>query len=117
VEGGKIEKSTGKTISHCAVAWLSDGKFSGQTITGGADGNLYHWIGVKAKSNVANNKGPVQSVVCQTDSKLGVIVLAGGNDKSLKVYKFEGELKVVWSLTVDAVPRSLDLFNSTILVG
>ena len=57
MEGGKIEKSTGKTISHCAVAWLSDGKFSGQTITGGADGNLYHWIGVKAKSNVANNKG------------------------------------------------------------
>jgi len=29
VEGGKIEKSTGKTISHCAVAWLTDSKYSG----------------------------------------------------------------------------------------
>ena len=50
--------------------------------------------------------------MCKTDSKLGEIVLAGGNDKSLKVYKFEGELKVLWNLTTDSVPRSLDLFNS-----
>jgi hypothetical protein len=52
-----------KTISHCAVTWLKDSKFSGQTITGGIDGKLYHWTGTKAEKDViANNKGPVQTV-------------------------------------------------------
>jgi len=43
--------------------------------------------------------------------------LAGGNDKTLTVYKFAGSLSKLWSLAVDAAPRSLDLMNETILMA
>jgi len=43
--------------------------------------------------------------------------LAGGNDKTLTVYKFAVSLSKLWSLAVDAAPRSLDLMNETILMA
>ena len=53
------------------------------------------------------------------DDKFGEIVLAGGNDGSLTVYKFEGgKLSAkLWDIACDAAPRSLDLFNGKILIG
>lgn len=44
-------------------------------------------------------------------------MLAGGNDKSLTVYKFAGSLTKMWKLSVDAAPRSVDLFQNEILLG
>ena len=59
-----------------------------------------------------NNKGSVHSVACRKDEKAGAdeLVLVGGNDKTLTVYKFDGKLSKLWNVTVDAAPRSVDLF-------
>jgi len=43
--------------------------------------------------------------------------LVGGNDKTLTVYKFDGNLTKLWAVDVDAAPRSCDLFNGQILLG
>ena len=41
---------------------------------------------------------------------MGEIILAGGNDKTLTVYKFAGSLQKMWNVATPAAPRSLDLF-------
>jgi hypothetical protein len=43
--------------------------------------------------------------------------LAGGNDKTLTVYKFDGSLSKIFNVTTDSPPRSVDLFNGTLLLG
>jgi hypothetical protein len=35
----------------------------------------------------------------------------------LTVYKFEGALTKIFNVTADSPPRSVDLFNGTILMG
>ena len=47
----------------------------------------------------------------------GEIVLAGGNDKTLTVFKFDGALKKLWTIACDAAPRSVDMFGGQILLG
>lgn len=45
-------------------------------------------------------------------------MLAGGNDKSLTVYKVDGGLTKLWGpVQCDAAPRSIDLFNGQILLA
>ena len=116
----KIDKknASGKVVSQCSAAWIDDPKYPNDIITGGADGTLYHWTGNKAGGKgVSNNKGPVQCVAARADEKHGQLVLAGGNDKSLTVYKFAGSLTKMWKVTVDAAPRSVDLFQNQLLLG
>ena len=118
--GKKITKKMGqgKVTSQCAAAWINDPKFPNDLVTGGADGCLYHWTGNKINGKgTSNNKGPVQACAARTDETHGELVLAGGNDKTLTVYKFTGKLEKMWSIAVDAAPRSVDLFQGTILLG
>jgi WD40 repeat protein len=89
-KGGKIE-------SQCSAAWLNDKKYSNHIITGGSDGCVYHWTGDSVTKKYENNKGSVHSVACRTDPKAGgEVVLVGGNDKTLTVYKFDGKLSKLW---------------------
>ena len=43
--------------------------------------------------------------------------MAGGNDKTLTVYTFNGVLNKVWAVEVAAAPRSIDLYQGIILLG
>lgn len=107
----KMGTMPGKPESQCSAAWINDPKFGNDLITGGANGSLYHWSGGKVQGKgIVNNKGPVQCCACRTDEKLGEVVLAGGNDKTLTVYIFDGSLKKMWNIATPAAPRSLDLF-------
>ena len=119
--GKKITKKMGsmsKPASQCCAAWVNDPKFSNDIITGGSDGNLYHWSGGKVNGKpIPNNKGPVQACACRPHETLGEMVLVGGNDKTLTVYKFTGKLEKLWNIATPAAPRSLDLFNGEILIG
>lgn len=112
-----IKKNQSKEGSHCSAAWIHDSKFPNDLITGGADGKLYHWTGHKKGKGVTNNKGPVQSCACRPHETMGELVLAGGNDKTLTVYKFTGSLEKLWNIATDAAPRSVDLFKGQILIG
>lgn len=113
----KKQAGTGTTESQCSAAWINNQKFSDDIITGGNDGKLYHWTNNKLNGKaVDNSKGPIQSVAAR-ESKLGELILAGGNDKTITVYKFEGKLAKLWSLAVDAAPRSLDLHNEILLMA
>lgn len=113
---GKAGK--GKIESQCSAAFLNDKKYSNMIITGGSDGCVYHWTGDSVTKKYENNKGSVHSVACRIDNAAGgEVVLVGGNDKTLTVYKFDGKLTKLWSVPVDAAPRSVDLFNGQILMG
>jgi WD40 repeat protein len=111
-KGGKIE-------SQAAIAWLNDKQFANHIITGASDGKVYHWAG----DSVVNSydcceKGAVTSVACRVDQKAGgEVVIAGGKDKSLTIYKFNNGLTKIWAIKVDAAPLSVDLFNGMMLLG
>jgi hypothetical protein len=120
IDGDKVSKKQGKAkdkVSHCSVAFFTDSKYSSQCLTGGADGNVYHWNNDSVSKMYQNNKGSVHSVTCAADAANGQIALVGGNDKSMTVYKFDGKLSKLWSVMCDAAPRSLDILNGTILMG
>lgn len=73
---------------------------------------MYHWSGDSVVKDYENCKGAVTSVACRVDAKAGgEVVLAGGKDKSLTVYKFAGSLTKLWSIIVDAAPLSVDLYK------
>lgn len=98
---------------------MNDKQYANHIITGGSDGKVYHWSG----DSVVNTydccaKGAVTSVACRVDQKAGgEVVIAGGKDKSLTVFKFANGLQKMWSITVDAAPLSVDLFNGMMLLG
>lgn len=51
------------------------------------------------------------SVACRKDDKLGELVIAGGSDKTLTLYKLSGDnLQKQWTIDTQAAPRSVDLF-------
>lgn len=107
---GKAGK--GKIESQCSAAWVNSPDHKNHIITGGSDGKVYHWIADTVKKAYENNKGAVQSCACRKDDKAGgEVVLVGGNDKTLTIYKFDGALSKLWTCAVDAAPRSVDLFN------
>lgn len=65
-----------------------------------------------------NNKGQVTSVACRKDDKIGELVIAGGSDKSLSLYKVQGDqLQQLWRVDTAAAPRSCDLFQGRFLLG
>jgi len=117
VAGVKGKAGGGKIESQCSAAWINDPKYVKDIITGGSDGKIYHWSGDAVVKAYDNNKGPVQSVGCRKHETHGEIVLAGGNDKTLTIYKFSGKLEKFWSVEVDAAPRSVDYLNNKILMG
>ena len=43
--------------------------------------------------------------------------MAGGNDKTLTIYTFNGSLNKVWAVEVASAPRSIDLYKGIILMG
>jgi WD40 repeat protein len=47
----------------------------------------------------------------------GEIVIAGGKDKSLTIFKFDNGLTKLWSIKVDSAPLSVDIFNGQLLLG
>jgi WD40 repeat protein len=110
-KGGKIE-------SQCCAAWLNDAKYPNDCITGATDGKLYHWSGDSAIKDYDCCTGAVTSVACRVDASAGgEIVIAGGKDKSLTIFKFAGSLTKLWSIKCDAAPLSVDLFNGQLLLG
>jgi hypothetical protein len=110
-KSAKMTKSSVKGIQS-AAAFIPDDKFGNHIIAGGADGKVTHFVGKDAKKSYENNKGAVHSVAARKDDKAGgIIVLVGGNDKTLTTYKFEDGLTKLWSTAVDSPPRSVDLFN------
>ena len=110
-KGGKIE-------SQCSASFANDPKYKGTLFTGGSDGKVYVWKGDQVEAKVDNNKGIVHSVAARIDSAAGgEVVLVGGNDKTLTVYKFDGKLSKMWQVACDAAPRSVDLFNGNMLLG
>lgn len=80
------------------ILWTSvPCKFSNHIITGGSDGCVYHWTGDSVTKKYENCKGSVHSVACRNDSAAGgEVVLVGGNDKTLTVYKFDGALSKIF---------------------
>lgn len=58
------------------------------------------------------------SLACRKDEKIGELVIAGGYDKSLSLYKLNGDnLQKLWSVECAAAPRSVDLFQGRFLLG
>ena len=52
------------------------------------------------------------SIACRLDDKIGELVIAGGSDKTLSLYKVSGDnLQKLWTVDTVAAPRSVDLFN------
>jgi hypothetical protein len=77
-----------------------------------------HWVGGEIAKVYPNCKGSVHSIALRKDSSVGgEVALVGGNDKTLTVYKFDGNMTKLWAIEVDAAPRSVDLFNGQILFG
>jgi len=71
--------------------------------TGASDGNVVHWKNGDMVKQYENCKGAVQSVACRKEeSTEGELVLVGGSDKTLSVYKFADGLKKLWSVECDA---------------
>ena len=97
VKMSKGKAGKGKVVSQSSAAYLNDKKYSNQMITGGSDGSVYHWTGDSVTKAYPNNKGSVHSVACRVDKDAGgEVVLVGGNDKTLTVYKFDGKLTKLW---------------------
>ena len=116
-KSAKLTKASVKGIQS-AAAYIPDEKFGSHIICGGADGKVTHFVGKEAKKSYENNKGAVHSVAARKDDKAGgIVVLVGGNDKTLTTYKFDDGLTKLWSVAVDAAPRSVDLYNGQILLG
>jgi WD40 repeat protein len=58
------------------------------------------------------------SVACRTDDKIGELIIAGGYDKTLSLYKINGgNLQKLWTVDCVAAPRSIDLFKGRFLLG
>ena len=114
----KATMKGGKFASQSSIAWASDGK---TMFTGGADGKVYSWngIGPGASQGKAydNCKGAVQSLAIGTVGSEEYL-LAGGNDKTITVYKVAGgALTKTNSIAIDGVARALDLYKGTVLAG
>jgi len=93
----KISKASGTKGVQSAAAFIPDEKFGNHVITGDAAGKVTHYVGKDAKKSYDNCKGAVHSVAARKDDKAGgIIVLVGGNDKTLTTYKFEDGLTKLW---------------------
>lgn len=58
------------------------------------------------------------SLACRLDEKIGELVIAGGSDKTLSLYKVNGDnLQKLWMVDTVAAPRSVDLFKGRFLLG
>jgi WD40 repeat protein len=87
-------------------------------MTGSSDGKLCHWKGNSVEKSYDICKGKaVQSVACKTDKSVGEVVLVGGADMTLHVFKFDGSCSPLWNVKCDSKPLSLDLFNGNLLIA
>ena len=58
------------------------------------------------------------SIACRQDEKVGELVIAGGSDKTLSLYKVNGDnLQKLWTVDTAAAPRSIDVFKGRFLLG
>lgn len=110
IKGTKGKAKGGKVESQCAVAFPNNAQYKADCFTGGSDGKIYHWKNDEVAKLYDNNKGSVMSIACRSDDKVGELVIAGGSDKTLSLYKFTGSLQKMWVVEVAAAPRSVDLF-------
>ena len=117
IKGTKGKSKGGKVESQCAVAFPSNAQYKADCFTGGSDGKIYHWKNDEVAKFYDNNKGSVMSIACRSDDKVGELVIAGGSDKTLSLYKFTGSLQKMWVVEVAAAPRSVDLFQGRFLLG
>jgi WD40 repeat protein len=102
--------------NQCSIAFSEKNK--GTIFTGGSDGMIYVWNNDTVVKTVQNNKGSVYSVACRTDDAAkGEVVIVGGSDKSVTIYRYKDGLTKVWMAQVDSAPRSVDLFNGNFLFG
>jgi WD40 repeat protein len=117
VDAKKGKGSKGKDVTNqCSIAFVPDEKYKDHYITGDATGEVLHWTGDSITKAYPLCKGSVMSVAARKQGD-DVLVFAGGKDKKLTVFKFDGKLNKLWEVEVDAAPRSLDLFNDQILMG
>ena len=114
----KGKAGDGKIESQCSISFSNNAQYKTTCFTGGSDGFVYQWSVDSIAEKYENNKGSVHSVAARMDDSVGhEVVLVGGNDKTLTVYKFEGKLQKMWTVDAGAAPRSVDLFNGNILMG
>lgn len=93
---GKAGKS-GKIESQCSAAFSSSPEHKGACFTGSSSGEIVHWTNGEITKKYPNNKGSVHSIALRQDAAAGgEVALVGGNDKTLTVYKFDGELTKLW---------------------
>lgn len=80
---------------------------------------IYQWDTDQNTKVYENNKGPVMSLACRADEKIGELLIAGGNDKTLSLYKVNGDnlSAKLWTVDCNAAPRSVDLFKGRFLLG
>ena len=121
VNGDKVKKQKGKAkggkmVSHCSAAWALDPANKSELFTGGTDGQVYHWSNDSVVKTYPNNKGSVHSIATRKHDGAD-LVLVGGNDKTLTVYTFKGDLSKLWSYKLEGAPRSIDLFQGKLLLG
>jgi len=118
---GKTKSNKGsmgnKLISHSSVAWSQNPSNSSTLFTGGADGKVHIWNGATLGKAAEVCKGAVHSV-CSVFDNGTEMVYAGGNDKNITILKLSGKvLEKTSVIEADGVPRSIDVFNGSILCG
>lgn len=111
----KKEQGKGINCNMCSVAFSTQ---AGVSYAGGADGQIYQFTGDKIAKQYPNNKGSVHTIACK-DSGKGEVVLVGGSNKTLSSYSVGqgGALTKQWESEVQSPPRSIDLYQGTLLIG
>lgn len=122
-KGNKTSKKAGamkSSVSHSSIAW-SKSPSNKSFFTGGADGKIYHWTGAAVTKTYDNCKGAVHSlcsVLVDKDKGQEENIFAGGNDKKINVYSFDGKsLTKLRAMDLEAAPRSIDVYNGQMIAG
>lgn len=117
IKGVKGKSKGGDMPSMCSVAFSTTKK--NIAWTGGSDGKVYQWNGDQPQKVYENqSKGSCMSIACRKDDKIGELVIVGGSNKTLSLYKVSGDnLQKLWSVDTAAAPRSVDLFQGRFLLG
>jgi len=122
IKDAKVSKMSGKvkdkTVDHCAVAFVPSSKYPNTAFTGANDGLIYQFNKEKLVKTVEISKKTVTTIVCVNDEPSGgIIVLAGTTESMLFAFSFDGELKNLFQIQLEAVPRSIDLMDGMMLIG
>ena len=77
----------------------------GRAFTGGANGQIYVWIGNSISKTLNAHKGVVHSIRC-----VDGMILSGGSDKKLVIH--DSGLSKLKELQLGSCPRGIDYMNN-----